>query len=141
MTSATSLALVKRAPWWLYFVLLGLISAKSIEIAVTLSNISALADLPLPFSVIVRIAFAGSWLVMLTVCVVALFRQSPWAVRWIVPVISLYALTHVLWQLLFFRSDFDRGRLGFQIVISVLLLLPLWAVAWQRGWLKRAVTT
>jgi hypothetical protein len=130
-----------RAPWWLDIMLFVLISAKAIEVVVTLSNLTVLDALPLPFSPIVRVIFAGYWLVTLIVCTVGLWHQARWVFRWTVPVITFYALTHVLWQVLFFRSDFDRGRLAFQIVISILLVLPLWAIAWQRGWLSRATPT
>jgi hypothetical protein len=126
-----------RAPWWLYIALIGLIGAKAIELVVTLSSNPD----GLPFLPIVRVIFAGGWLVALLVIGVALWRRQRCAFRWIVPLLNLYALTHVLWQLLFFRSDFDRGRLPFQIVISALLVLPLWAIGWQRRWFGRTITT
>lgn len=129
-----------RVPWWLWIALLVLVAANTIEIVVTMSTNAVLDSLPLPFSPAARVIFAGTWVTVLLIYGVALWLQRRWAFRWIVPVLNLYALTHVVWQILFFRSDFDRGRLPFQIVIAALLVLPLWAIAWQRGWLTRSMT-
>ncbi|MFN8420166.1 MAG: hypothetical protein U0528_13135 [Anaerolineae bacterium] len=128
----SNLTVTHRAPLWLFGVVLALIAAKGIEVVGTLRETALYQEFALPFSPTVRIAFAGFWLIALLFLMIGLWRRLTWAYRWCAPLLTLYAISHMLWQLLFFRADFDRGRLLFQIGISVVLLIPLWLWVWTR---------
>lgn len=121
--------------------LLPLIAAKFIEVAVTLGSRSQYAALMseagLPFTPTTRLAFAGFWALALVILMFDLWRMQAWARWWAAPLLTLYGAAHWLWQALFVRAEFDRGRLGFQAAITLALLLPVWVIAWRRGWLRR----
>lgn len=120
---------------------LPLIAAKVIEVAVTLNSwahyVTLMAEIGLPFTPTMRLAFAGFWALALVILALDLWRKRAWARWWAAPLLTLYGATHWLWQALFVRAEFDRGRLGFQATITLVVLLPVWVIAWRRGWLRR----
>jgi hypothetical protein len=118
--------------------LIALFAAKCIEIAITLREAATYAALAVPLSPTVRLAFAGFWALALAILAFDLIRRRGWARWWAAPLFTLYAASHWAWQALFFRADYDRGRLPFQAALSVVLLLPVWWMVWRRGWLRRS---
>jgi hypothetical protein len=51
-------------------------------------------------------------------------------------VLTLYSIFGLIWAFVFVQADYGRGRLGFQVVLAVLTLLPIWWLAIRRGWLR-----
>lgn len=119
-----------KAPRWLLAIILTLIAANLIEVAGTLAIAPQYAALQLPFPATLRIVIAGGWTIALAVLLFRLIRHDPKALHWTAPILTLYALTGLVWLLLFARADYDRGRIGFQLVLAVVTLLPVW-LNWQ----------
>ena len=103
-----------------------------IDILGTLGTASHYAGLGVPFSPTIRIVTAGGWLVILAYLLVDLIGRRRWAFRWVAPLLTLFGLSNLLWQIAFARSDYDRGRIGFTALFTVILLLPLWWTAFRR---------
>src|SRR5689334_3363569 len=84
------------------------------------------AALQLPFPAAFRVVIAGGWGVVLAVLLLRLLHYDRKALNWTAPILTLYALTGLLWLIMFARADYDRGRIGFQTVLAVVTLLPVW---------------
>ncbi len=126
MASLSSFAHPLKAPRWLLAIILALIAANLIEVIGILALTSSYAALQVPFSTAVRVTIAGGWDIVLTVLLVNLLRHNRRAVAWAAPILTLYSLTGLVWFIVFARSDYDRGRIGFQIVLAVVTLIPIW---------------
>lgn len=123
-------------PRWLLLIIGLLFLAKVIQAVGVLTNAAQLATLPLPVPAIVSLTFSGSWAITLAYLGIDLMRRRRWAFTWIGPLLTAYVLAELTWQVSLFRSDYDRGRLLFQVVISLMALLPIWWVVWRHGWLS-----
>jgi ABC-type spermidine/putrescine transport system permease subunit II len=75
-----------------------------------------------------RIALAGAWAIAFSILAIDLIRRRAWAFRWLLPMVTLYALSGLALGAVFSRSDFDRSRFPFLIAqtILVLVLLAIW---------------
>ncbi len=127
---------VRGAPRWLVAALLVLIGANLLDTAGTVSAASQYQAISVPFPAGLRIALALAWTLVLAVLVVGLLRGHRLAFRWTAPVLTAYALFGLLWQVMFARSDYARGQIGFQVALSLIALLPVWWIAIRRGWLR-----
>ncbi|MCC7447925.1 MAG: hypothetical protein IT324_10940 [Anaerolineae bacterium] len=116
----------RQAPRWLLAIVLVLIAANLLEVAGTLAIMPQYAVLPVPFPAALRMVIAGGWAIVLTVLLLRLFRRDARALNWTAPILTLYALTGLVWLILFARADYDRGRIGFQMVLAIVTLLPVW---------------
>lgn len=105
----------------------------------TVAESRQLQTFDLPFSLIARIVFAGFWTILLLWLLIGVWRRDQRALFWIGPVVTLYALAGLVWMFLFTRADYDRGRLGFQVAVTVVVLTPIWWVSVRRGWLRRII--
>jgi hypothetical protein len=52
---------------------------------------------------------------------------------WAALLLTVYALMGLLMLLAFARSDYDRGRAGAEVALSVALLAPIWWHALRRN--------
>lgn len=82
-------------------------------------------DLGVSYPPLLRAVFALGWGVTLLLFGAGLARRRRWARRWILLVISNYGVFGVLWMVVFAASDFGRERIGFQAVLTVVLVALL----------------
>jgi len=124
-----------RAPLWLYVALLFLIILNGYTIFGTPALIGDYAALSVPFSPFVRIGVALVWIALFAVMLIGLFTKRHLAYRAVALLLTAYGLFNIIWDVIFARSDYTRGAFGFQIVITALVLIPIWWLAVRRGWL------
>ena len=74
----------------------------------------------------VRLILAVLWTALFVGLIIRLLRRPRATIRLVPPLLTLYGLSSIIWLLLFARTDFDRGRIPFQIVATGLLLVLLW---------------
>jgi len=126
-----------KAPKWVLAVLLALCGANVLTIVGTVSVLVS-GNIPdLPFAFGVRIAVAVAWLTVFAMLIIGLLRRWRPAFFLTAPSLTLYGTSSVVWNILFARSDYSRGGIGFQSLVTVLALLPIWWVAIRRNWMKR----
>ena|SRR5260221_8535760 len=124
-------------PRWLRFFLLILAGLNLYTASGTVAESSQLQAFDLPFSLTARVVFTGLWALVLLFLAIGSWWRNRQALFWIGPLITLYATSGLVWMFLFARADYDRGRFGFQIVVTVVFLIPVWWVVVRRGWLRR----
>ncbi len=125
------------APRWLVVALLVFIGLNVLDAAGTVSATSQYKGIAVPFPASVRIALALAWIIVLVVLTVGLLRRHPLAFRLAGPILTAYVLLALIWQTMFARSDYARGQIGFQALLSLIALLPVWWIVLRRGWLRR----
>lgn len=125
-----------RRPWSLWAFSLIIAGMGAYNLALALDHMRRAADyraLDISYPPLLRAALALIWAALLLVLAAALARRRPWARRWTLVILSNYGAFGVLWMLLFARTDFARGRIGFQAVVTVLLLIVAGAILrWRR---------
>ncbi len=129
---------IPGTPRWLLAVLLVLIGANVLDAAGTISAVSRYQEIGIPFPPGLRLVLALAWILVLAVLAVSLLRHRRPAFRLVGPILTAYALFGLIWQIVFARSDYARGQISFQAVLSLMTLLPVWWIVIRRGWLRRA---
>jgi hypothetical protein len=124
--------------WWLLAVLGLLFGAEIVDLRGTLINAADYEAFAIPFPAAIRLIFSGLWALILGWLFLALFFRRRRAFALTGPILTIYALMGLLWGLLFYQSDFDRGRLTFQAILAALTLIPIWWMARQK--LRRSQT-
>lgn len=95
--------------------------------AVTLAGWDLWSSFDLPFPLGLRVAFSAVWASALGVTAWGLWVRRRWARRLGLVLFPLYQLYEVGWRLAFVRSDYQRGRLPFVLVVAVgTSLIVLW---------------
>ncbi len=125
-----------KAPLWLLAGIGVLIVASTLDAIGTLDAFPQYQALAIAFSPVLKIAAAGFWVAVLAALTVDLLRHRRWAFRGVGPILTVYALAGLAWQYLFDRSDYGRGRLGFQVLVAGIALIPVWWIVIRRGWLR-----
>jgi hypothetical protein len=95
------------------------------------------SNLFVSFPPILRLGHAGLWASVFVGVMIGLKRRDRWAKRWVAPLLTLYGISQWLWQAVFARAEFDRGRLVFLAFSTISLLMVAWWFVWQRGWMRR----
>ena len=126
-----------RCPRWLRLFIAILVGLNLYTVLGTIANRRQLQTFDLPFSLTTRVVFNGFWAIFLLWLLIAAWRRDRRALFWIGPSVTVYALSGLVWMFLFTRADYDRGRFGFEIAVTVIVLLPIWWVALRRGWFSR----
>lgn len=126
-------------PVWLRLGVLALCGLNLYTALGTILDYGQLQAFKLPFSLTLRVAFTGFWAIALFWLAIGAWRHQRRVLFWIGPLLTLYALFGFLWMLLFVRSSYDRGRYGFEIAITAIVLLPIWWLALRRRWLRRQI--
>jgi hypothetical protein len=122
----------KRGPLWI------IIFVSAVIVLNLISLLGLIADGPLyamvnpAFPALLRAALVIWWIVSLGIVLIGLLRRRLWALTCLGPLLTLYVALGLLEGALFARSDYDRGGVGFQIVVSVILLAPIWWVGLRR---------
>lgn len=128
-------------PFWLWGAISLIVAMNVATVYGTLTlygaTLGTASSLSLPFPALLRIGHAGLWASVFVGVLVGLKRRDRWPKRWLAPLFTLYGASQWLWQAVFARAEFDRGRLVFLAISTISLLLVAWWFAWQRGWLRR----
>jgi len=124
-------------PLWILLLTAGLIIANVLTVTGSWANTSMFGDLPLSYPPALRQIAALVWIGMFALLLFGLLRKSRRAYAAAAPLISLYAAFGLLWLVVFAQADYDRRRVGFQALLSLVLLLPLWWVALRNGYVFR----
>jgi hypothetical protein len=127
----------KSAPLWFYPTLLFLIVFNLYTVIGTVLQEAQYRILDIQFSPVLRIVVSGLWVIVFCALLRGLALRQPLAFMWIVPVMSLYGMANLAGSIVFARSDYSRGQVGFQVIGTVIVLLPLWWIALRGGWMKQ----
>jgi hypothetical protein len=89
----------------------------------------------LSIPVIVQIGLSAGWALLFFIAARSLYSRHPRSVRRAVGLISGFMLYSLLRLVIFARADYDRARLPFLIIATVLLLAfpVLWLILSTRG--------
>jgi hypothetical protein len=126
-----------KAPRWFLAFLLIVIAAHAIDAIGTLASMPLYQTLALPFSPVVKATIATIWTILLIVLFVGLLRKHRLAFAVAAPLLTVDAVAGLLWEIAFVQADYGRGRLGFQALLTVIILAPMWWLAVRRRWLAR----
>jgi hypothetical protein len=126
-----------RVPWWLLVVILALITANGIDAFATLTRLPDYQQIGVPVSPLVKGAAAAAWAVVLLGLLLGLIRHRPAAFVWAAPLLTIHAVTGLLWEIIFVRSDYGRGRLVFAALLTVIVLAPVWWTTARKRWFAR----
>jgi hypothetical protein len=133
MTNASHAA--PRRPWqlWGFSLIIAGIGAYNLWLALDhLRHAATYRALGVSYPPLLRAGCALGWAVIVLALAVGLARRQRWARRWILVILSNYGAFGVLWMVIFARSDFSRGRIAFQAVLTVALLaLAAWIIRWR----------
>jgi len=125
-----------RRSWtlWLFGLILILVGVYNLLLA--LDNVCRAGyyrDLGVSYPPLLRAATALAWGVGFLALGIAWWQRRWRARHWTWVVVSNYGLFHVLWLIVFARSDFGRGRIAFQVVLVVTIgVLLAWVMRWRR---------
>lgn len=129
-------AFTERRPWFLWFLSAVIMLVGAIDLWQAWDHVVRAGDyrdLGVSYPPLLRAGFALGWGVALMAFGVGLARRRRWARRWILLVISNYGVFGVLWMVVFAASDFGRERIGFQAVLTVVVLALLaWVLHLRR---------
>jgi hypothetical protein len=126
-----------KAPIWL-FALLGILlvgNAYSIVGTLEISNTAP----GMPFAPGVRIALSIVWIVVLSGLLIGIVRKNRIAFISVAPLLTLYGLAGLIWNAVFEQSTYSRGSQPFDVLVTIVILAPIWWVALRRGWLRTTI--
>lgn len=115
----------ERRPWllWTLSLLVALTGAANLWLAGDhVLHAGHYRDLGVSYPPLLRAACALAWGAALITFGAGMAWRRQWARRWILVLLSNYGVFGVLWMVVFAASDFGRGRIAFQAVLTVALL-------------------
>jgi hypothetical protein len=125
-----------RKPWTLWLIGLIVILIGVYNLLLALDNVRRAGyyrDLGVSYPPLLRAATALAWGAGFLALGIGLVRRRRRARRWAWVVVSNYGLFHVLWLIVFARSDFGRGRIAFEAVLTAaLVVLAAWVMRWRQ---------
>lgn len=125
-----------RRPWTLWALSAIIASMAVLNAALAWEHLARAGDyraLGVSYPPLLRAGFALAWAAALGWLALGLARRRRWARRWSLVILSNYGAFGVLWLVIYARSDYDRGRIGFQAILTALLLALLaWSLRWRR---------
>lgn len=98
---------------------------------VTLSDLERYRQLEAAGLPVLRIGINGLLGIVLISTTWGLYRKRSWAFRYFWGIIAASLAVQWLWLAVYAQADFDRGRLAFSAVTSLLLLGLLWWLRWR----------
>jgi hypothetical protein len=125
-----------HAPKWLIAALPLLIAANVWTILGTLAEMGQIQTLAVSYSVGVRLAMSCIWALVLLLLWTGLLGHQRLAFILVAPILTAYGLASLAWEMAFARSDYSRGHFSFQVVLTLVALLPVWWTALRRHWLQ-----
>lgn len=125
-----------RRPWslWIFSLILAGIGTYNLLLAFEhVVRAGEYRALGVSYPPLLRAILALGWGVALLALGVGLVRRSRRARRWTLALLSNYGAFGVLWMIVFAQSDFARGRIAFQAILTAaLVLLAAWVLRWRR---------
>jgi hypothetical protein len=125
-----------RRPWALWLIGLIMILVGVYDLLLALDNVRRAGyyrDLGVSYPPMLRAATALAWGVGFVALGIGLVRRRRGARRWAWVLVSNYGLFHVLWLIVFARSDFGRGRIAFEAALTaVIVVLVAWVMRWRQ---------
>ncbi|WP_162909469.1 hypothetical protein [Aggregatilinea lenta] len=115
-----------RRPWSLWAFSLIVAAMGGYNLALALDHVrhaDAYRALAISYPPLLRAVLALVWAGLLLALAVGMAGRRRWARRWSLMLLSNYGAFGVLWMVVFARTDFARGRIGFQAAATVLLLV------------------
>jgi hypothetical protein len=95
-----------------------------------LTALPALRELTIQIPLVVLLGLPLAWCVALAALSIGLLLKDRRAVRLFAPMLSLYALSRLSVALLA-QSDYDRGRLGAQALLTALWIAVIYWYTWR----------
>jgi tryptophan-rich sensory protein len=130
----------QRPPLWITAILVLLILASLYSLGGTLASDQHYESLDLPFSSTARIALSLVWLLSFAALLIGALLNKRLTFALIAPLLTIYGVFNLIWSIRFVQSDYGRGALGFQALITIALLVPIWWLAFRRHWFFRSQT-
>lgn len=125
-----------RRPWtlWALSLIIAAIGAANVALALDHAlHAERYRALGVSYPPLLRAALALGWGGVLLALAIGLAWRDRRARRWALLVLSNYGAFGVLWMSVYAESSFDRGRIGFQAALTlVLLALLAWVLRWKR---------
>jgi len=125
-----------RRPWTLWLISLVMLLVGVYNLLLALDNLRRAGyyrDLGVSYPPLLRAATALAWGVGFLALGIGLVRRRWQARRWAWVLVSNYGLFHVLWLIMFARSDFGRGRIAFEAILTAaIVVLVAWVMRWRR---------
>jgi hypothetical protein len=130
----------KPAPLWFYSIPTTLIVLNFYTIIGTLNLASEYSTLNTAFPPVLRLGLAIFWVIAFAALCLGLAIHHALAFMWIVPVLTFYGLTNLFVTVMLARADYAQGQIWFQVITTVLALLPMWWIALRRRWIGTSKT-
>jgi hypothetical protein len=124
-----------HAPKWLLGAIGLIVIGNLWTVFGTFVEASDYVTLAVPFPPAVLIILAGSWAILFILLLLGLLLRHRNAFAGAAPLLSLYGLANLAFAILFTRADYSRGLSTFQLLLTLLLLVPVWWAALRKGWL------
>lgn len=125
-----------RRPWtlWLIGLIMMLVGVYNLLLALDhVRRAGHYRDLGVSYPPLLRAVTALAWGVGFLALGIGLVRRRWRARRWAWVLVSNYGLFHVLWLIVFARSDYGRGRIAFEAVLTAaIVMLVVWVMRWRR---------
>lgn len=129
---------VRRVPIWLRVFVALLILMNGVGVLGSVLNFQLAPGLAgLPVSPLPQVIFCGVFLLAFSALLIGLQQRRAAACTLAAPLISIYELVGLLWSLLLTRSTYSRETFGFDALLTLVILAPVWWTAWRQGWLER----
>lgn len=125
-----------KAPIWLLILLSALIVGNGYVIIGTMQDAANNAAPALPFAPSIRIILAVIWMMLLVAVLLGLLRGHPTAFTLVAPLLTVYGAIGLVWNALYAQSSYGRGSQPFDVLLTLIVLAPVWWTALRRGWLK-----
>lgn len=80
----------------------------------------------LPLLSLIQVGIASIWVVLFTHATIRMGKKQPHALRYSGWLIVSFILSRLIQTVLFVQTDYDRNRLGFLVVVTlVILVVPI----------------
>ena len=133
MTSQTKLVGSNRGRGYLWIAFSACVILVALNLIGSIQVIRTNPSMEVSYPVVLRVASGVGITALFAALAIALLRVPNHALGLFAPLISLYGLWDTLWLILFAQASYDQGRIGFQLIITLVCLIPIWALhfRWQ----------
>lgn len=125
MTTTRPLTRLRPRPWLLWTLALIIAATGLVNLALAADHIvhaDRYRDLHVAYPIWLRVVTALGWGGALLLIAGGLIRRRRWAQRGLVPLLSNYGAFGVLWLVIFAETDFSRGRIAFQALLTAIVV-------------------
>ena len=84
-------------------------------------------------SALIQFSMATLWAILFVHATIRIGKNSPYALRYSGWLIVIFAISRLIQTIVFVQADYDRNRLGFLIIVTLMILaVPLMLLIQQR---------